>query len=82
MIWQEAQGVTWIKVEKPTFDLVGVVLGSMGLAGLLAAGALLLGSIFGILLIRRGRRAERLPAQTVSLQLDVSHRPPTLSLPT
>ena len=25
--------VTWIKVEKPTFDLVGVVLGSFHLAG-------------------------------------------------
>lgn len=74
MIWQEAQGVTWIKVEKPTFDLVGVVLGSMSLAGLLAAGALLLGSIFGILLIRRGRRAEHLPAERVSLQLDVAAR--------
>ncbi len=73
MIWQEAQ-VTWIKVEKPTFDLVGVVLGSMGLAGLLAASALLLGSVFGILLIRRGRHAERLPAKRVSLQLDVATR--------
>jgi len=74
MIWQDAQAVTWIKVEKPTFDVVGVVLGSLGLAGLLAAGALLLGSLFGFLLIRRGRRAERLPVERVSLQLDVAGR--------
>lgn len=72
MMWQYAQAVTWIKVEKPTFDLVGVVLGSMGLAGLLAASALLLGSLFGFLLIRRGRHAERLPVERVSLQLDVA----------
>jgi len=74
MIWQDAQAVTWIKVEKPAFDVVGVVLGSLGLAGLLAAGALLLGSLFGFLLIRRGRRAERLPVERVSLQLDVAGR--------
>ena len=74
MIWQDAQAVTWIKVEKPTFDVVGVVLGSLGLAGLLAAGALLLGSLFGFLLIRRGRRAERPPVERVSLQLDVAGR--------
>ena len=30
--------VTWIKVEKPTFDLVGVVLGSFRLAELVARG--------------------------------------------
>ncbi len=35
--------VTWIKVEKPTFDLVGVVLGSFRLAGILLALALGLG---------------------------------------
>ena len=30
--------VTWIKVEKPSFDLVGVVLGSFRLAGILLLG--------------------------------------------
>ena len=28
--------ITWVKVEKPTFDLVGVVLGSFQLAGITA----------------------------------------------
>ena len=30
--------ITWIKVEKPTFDLVGVVLSSFELAGVLLPG--------------------------------------------
>ena len=74
MIWQYAQAVTWNKVDKPSFDLVGVVLGSLGLAGLLAGAALLLGCIFGFLLIRRGRREESLPTGRTSLQLDVAAR--------
>jgi len=39
--------VTWIKVEKPTFDLVGVVLGSFKLAGVLLVVALALGLVLG-----------------------------------
>jgi membrane-associated phospholipid phosphatase len=35
--------VTWIKVEKPSFDLVGVVLSSFRLAGILLVLALVLG---------------------------------------
>ena len=42
--------ITWVKVPRPTFDLVGVVLSSLGLAGIwvalglwLAARAALLG---------------------------------------
>ena len=30
------ENVTWIKVERPVFDLVGVVLSSLGLAGICA----------------------------------------------
>jgi hypothetical protein len=40
---------------KPTFDLIGVVLTSITLTGLLAAGALALGLGVGVLLIRRNR---------------------------
>lgn len=49
--------ITWIKVEKPFFDLVGVVLSSFKLAGLVAVLALVLGALLGVGLIRRHRRA-------------------------
>ena len=55
--------VTWIKVEKPVFDLVGVVLGSFHLAGILLVLAFVLGVAFGACLILSRRR----PALTTSL---------------
>ena len=69
--WQEPV-VTWVKVEKPTFDLMGVVLGSFRLAGFLLALALVLGALTGILvvLLRRRREAPSLPLGDVSLHLD------------
>jgi len=65
-----AQAVTWIKVEKPTFDLVGVVLGSFKLAGILLVVALALGIVFGASLILSRRRTSRSPLDDVSLHLD------------
>jgi len=62
--------VTWIKVEKPTFDLVGVVLGSFKLAGVLLAVAVVLGAIFGGGLIWSRRRPAPPPLDDVSLHLD------------
>jgi hypothetical protein len=63
-------GVTWIKVEKPTFDLVGVVLGSFHLAGILLLVALVLGVAFGAALILcRRRPASTTPLEQVSLHL-------------
>ncbi len=57
--------VTWIKVEKPVFDLVGVVLSSFKAAGLVALLALGLGALLGIALILRHRRHPRtLPGAT------------------
>ena len=50
-----AETVHWIRVEKPVFDLVGVVLYSLGLAGICALVALALGSALGIALIVRSR---------------------------
>ena len=43
--------VTWIRVDPPRFDLVGVVLGSLGLAGALALLAMVLGVGLGIAFI-------------------------------
>jgi hypothetical protein len=62
--------VTWIKVEKPTFDLVGVVLGSFRLAGVLLAVAFVLGVVFGAALIRSRRRPQPSPLDEVSLHLN------------
>ena len=61
--------IIWVKVEKPTFDLVGVVLGSLSLAGLLALTAAVLGSFFGLVLIRRTRRMDEHVTDAVSLRL-------------
>ena len=62
--------VTWIKVDKPSFDLVGVVLGSFRLAGILLVLALALGLLLGAALLRARRRAAETPIESVSLRLD------------
>jgi hypothetical protein len=59
---QSPPGVTWIKVEPPSFDLAGVLLASLGLTGMLAAAAFLFGAGFGVLLIRRRRRPLAAPS--------------------
>lgn len=51
--------VLWIRVEKPTFDLIGVVLASFGITALCVGVALAFGVCWGIVLIRRSR--ERVP---------------------
>jgi hypothetical protein len=62
--------VTWIKVEKPVFDLVGVVLGSFHLAGVLLVLAFALGVVFGAaLIVSRRRPASTTPLDQVSLHL-------------
>jgi len=61
--------VTWIKVERPVFDLVGVVLSSLGLAGICAGVALGLGTALGIGFIVRGHREPRDLADRMSLHL-------------
>ena len=65
--------ITWIKVEKPVFDLVGVVLSSFKLAGLVAAAALVLGGLLGVFLILRQRRGGS--PRTTSIRLETDPRP-------
>jgi hypothetical protein len=63
--------VTWIKFEKPVFDLVGVVLGSFHLAGILLLLAFVLGVTFGaVLIVCRRRPASTTPLDQVSLHLE------------
>jgi len=65
------QEVTWIQVPKPTFDLVGVLVSSLSLTGILAGVALALGIGLGIALIRRrDREVERALTQPLSLHLE------------
>jgi hypothetical protein len=61
--------VTWIKVDRPTFDLVGVVLSSLGLAGICAGVAFTLGLALGITFIVRARRASLSFSDRMSLHL-------------
>lgn len=65
--------ITWIKVPKPTFDLVGVVLSSLGLAGICAAVALGLGTVLGIGFIVHGSRSPTTLADRLSLHLLEEH---------
>lgn len=51
--------ITWIKVERPVFDLPGVILSSLGIAGLCALVSIVLGSCFGAVLIRRAAARRR-----------------------
>ncbi len=63
--------VTWVTFEKPSFDLVGVILGSFRLVGALLVVAVGLGLVFGTLLILgRRRTASAAPLDDVSLHLD------------
>ena len=52
----QAEPTIWVKVERPTFDLVGVVLSSMGIAGICALAALTFGISLGVITILRRRR--------------------------
>jgi ABC-type spermidine/putrescine transport system permease subunit II len=70
------QSVTWIKVEKPVFDLVGVVLNSLGLAALCAVVAFVLGTALGLAFIARRRRQTETWADEISLHLAGPEPPP------
>jgi hypothetical protein len=70
-----AENVTWVKVPKPVFDLTGVVLYSLGLAGVCALIALVLGSALGVAFILRTRRHPRDSWSDRSFQLLQARRP-------
>jgi ABC-type spermidine/putrescine transport system permease subunit II len=61
--------VTWIKVEKPVFDLVGVVLSSLGLAFVCAVISFVLGIALGAWFVARRRRQASSWAEEISLHL-------------
>ncbi len=65
------QSITWIKVEKPQLDIVGLVLGSIGLAAAIAALALGAGTLWGLTLIRRSRLHAGEPFGPGTIHLDL-----------
>ena len=67
------ESITWVKVQKPTFDLVGVVLGSFVLAGVCVLVALALGGALGLGFILRHRRVP--PRSVVSWGVLAAHPP-------
>lgn len=69
------QNVTWVKVQKPVFDLVGVVLYSLGLAAVCAITALILGSALGVVFIVRRRRRPQDSWNERTFQLLEARRP-------
>jgi hypothetical protein len=70
-----APRILWVKAEKPVFDLVGVVLSSLGLAGLCAVVALALGVIWGLVIVLRRRHRAPLSWADHSLHLLEARRP-------
>lgn len=67
--------MTWIHVERPTFDIVGVILSSLGLTALLAAIAVVIGALIALWLIRsRSRRGAEPGEHLVRLRLSSRER--------
>jgi len=64
-----AESVTWIKVERPSFDLAGVLISSLQITGGLLIIALVLGTLIGLTLVWRRRGQDRPPAERLSLRL-------------
>jgi hypothetical protein len=63
-----AQSVTWIKVDRPFFDLAGVLTSSLQITGGLLLIALVLGAFFGVALAWLRRRQDS-TLDPVSLRL-------------
>ena len=65
----------FVRVERPTFDLVGVVLSSLGIAGICAATALVLGITLGVSVILRRRKHPPISFAETGLVLLEARRP-------
>jgi ABC-type amino acid transport system permease subunit len=74
VIEQAPPVVTWIKVDKPKLDLIGLILNSLGATVVLALSAVLVGALLGLLLILRRRRHVR-SAPLIRLPLSDAPQP-------
>jgi hypothetical protein len=68
-----ADQVIWIRAQKPSLDIVGLILGSIAATAGLALGALLLGIGIGLALIRYRRRAGASDKHAI-ITLDIPER--------
>jgi hypothetical protein len=56
LLQQPPPRITWIKVEKPVFDLAGVLVSSLTIAGICIVVAFVLGAAYGLGIILHRRR--------------------------
>jgi hypothetical protein len=68
--------VTWIRVQKPALDIVGIILGSIAATTLLSLLALLLGALGAVGLIRHRNRPHDPGSHLVRLRLDAPRERP------
>ena len=66
--------VIWVKIEKPVFDLWGVIVSSLTFTAALALGTLLCGSLLALAFILRGRHFGSEPQAPLSLDLTADAR--------
>jgi hypothetical protein len=66
-----AESVTWVKVERPSFDLFGVLVASLQIVVVLLVLALVLGAAIGFTLLWLRRRPGREPLAPLSLRLQI-----------
>lgn len=69
---QPPPNVVWVKVEKPVFDLWGVLVSSLTFTGALVVGALVCGALLALAYILRGRHFGSEPS---ALSLDLTPDP-------
>ena len=75
LLFHAVETITWIKVQKPTFNLIGVIVGALAVTGVLVLCAVVLGVLLGIItIIRRQRRSPGADEQMVRLNLS-THSP-------
>jgi ABC-type spermidine/putrescine transport system permease subunit II len=70
--------VTWIKVQKPSLDILGIILGSIVASLVLALLAVVLGAIGGLGLIRRRSRPHEAGSHLIRLDLASKGEPTPL----
>ena len=67
MTIEPTEVVTWVKVERPVFDLFGILVSSLTFATLAVVVAMCLGGVFGLFLIRRNRAYAEQPLAALHL---------------
>jgi len=67
------QTILWVRLERDSFDLAGVLVSSLQMAGICVAVSLLLGGLWGAyLIVRRRREAVWYPEGHLDLETHVA----------